>query len=164
LTEKLDNLSRDVLSLLEKHEPDRLRHHEICDSLWSSYPYNYKDKKVFGVAVTQKLNLLKAKGLILHEDIWYGTVNSKPIEKKPSSEKPSKLGFLSNLLEKRAEHKRERKRESLILRCQVDVQKELSMLDMDDPTYETTKWNLIKEYANRYGLDTSEIAAGLGGL
>lgn len=85
MTEKLDKLSNDILSLLKNHEPERLRHHEICDSLFNSYEYNYKDKKVFGVAVSQKLTLLKALRLIIHEDIWYGTLNSKPAEQKPSA-------------------------------------------------------------------------------
>jgi hypothetical protein len=93
LTEKLDKLSNDILSLLRNIEPNRLRNHEIVDSLWKTYQSQYKDKKVFGVAVTQKLTLLKANRLIIHEDIWYGTPNSKPIAEKPSTEKPSKLGF-----------------------------------------------------------------------
>jgi len=83
LTEKLDKLSNDILSLLRNIEPNRLRNHEIVDSLWKSYQSQYKDKKSFGVAVTQKLTLLKANRLIIHEDIWYGTVNSKPIEQQP---------------------------------------------------------------------------------
>ena len=92
MTEKLDKLSSDILTLLKNHEPERLRHHEICDSLFNSYQYNYKDKHVFGVAVTQKLKLLEAKGLIIHEGIWYGTPNSKPIAEaeKPSTEKLKK--------------------------------------------------------------------------
>jgi len=110
LTEKLDKLSNDILSLLRNIEPNRLRNHEIVDSLWKSYQSQYKDKKSFGVAVTQKLTLLKANRLIIHEDIWYGTVNSKPIEQKPSTEKPSKFGFFE-LLDKRAERKRQEQKE-----------------------------------------------------
>jgi len=82
MTEKLDKLSNDIITLLKNHEPKRLRHNEICDSLFDAYKYNYKDEKSFGVAVTQKLKLLEAKKLIIHEDIWYGTLNSKSEEKQ----------------------------------------------------------------------------------
>jgi hypothetical protein len=80
MTEKLDKLSNDIITLLKNHEPNRLRHHEILDSLFDAYKYNYKDKKSFGVAITQKLKLLEAKKLIIHEDIWYGTLKSKSEE------------------------------------------------------------------------------------
>jgi len=91
MTEKLDNLSNDILALLRNIEPNRLRNYEIVESLWKSYQSQYKDKKSFGVAVTQKLTLLKAKRLIIHEDIWYGTLNSKIHGEKPAEEFKQKL-------------------------------------------------------------------------
>jgi hypothetical protein len=84
LIEKSDKLSHDILEVLKNHEPQRLRNHEICDSLFNSYKYHYKDEKTFGVAVSQKLPLLKTKKLIIHEGVWYGTINSKPIMEQPS--------------------------------------------------------------------------------
>lgn len=121
MTEKLDKLSNDILSLLKNHEPERLRNHEICDSLFDSYKYNYKDKKTFGVAVSQKLNLLKALRLITHDDIWYGTPNSKPTKEKLSSEvKPSKLNFFEYLKWRRVYN--DAKREERIKELEVEAE------------------------------------------
>ncbi|MEM3551656.1 MAG: hypothetical protein QXV01_11270 [Candidatus Bathyarchaeia archaeon] len=103
MTEKLDKLSNDILTLLKNVEPNRLRHHEICDSLWKTYQISYKDKKSFGVAVSQKLSLLKTAKLITHEDIWYGTPNSTIPKTEAEKPKPSAETFMlpnPNLTEK----------------------------------------------------------------
>ena len=100
MTKKLDNLSKDILSLLKKYEPEVLRYHEICDILFnSSYKGRYKDKKGFGVAVSQKLKLLEAMGLIVHKDIWYGTPNSKFPEQEESSKEKEKTSLKADKFE-----------------------------------------------------------------
>lgn len=76
LTDKLDNLEYDIISLLQKHEPDMLRWVEVVKSLWETYKFKYKDEKGFGTAVTNKLNLLVASGKVKHEGLYYGSPSS----------------------------------------------------------------------------------------
>ena len=85
MAKKLDKLSQDIISLLEKHEPNMLRNNEICSSLWPSYEFHYKDKKGFGVRVSQILPRLVDEKRIKRDDIWYGTVKSKPKVALPNS-------------------------------------------------------------------------------
>jgi len=82
LTNKLDNLSSDIIEYLEKNEPYMVRRFDIAKILWDSYKFNYKDEKSFGVVLTRKLNALLKEGLIKKEDVWYGTPNSKPPRQK----------------------------------------------------------------------------------
>ena len=76
MPKKLDNLESDIVSLLEKHQPKMLRWTEIVKGLWETYRFKYQDEKGFGVAVTNKLGLLFAEGLVKHEDSYYGTPSS----------------------------------------------------------------------------------------
>lgn len=76
LTDKLDGLEYDIVSLLQKHEPDMLRWNEVVKSLWETYKFKYKDEKGFGTAVTNKLNLLVASGKVKHEGLYYGSPSS----------------------------------------------------------------------------------------
>lgn len=97
MTEKLDNFKKDILSFLEKREPERVLWREITEGLFPSYKFSYKSEKVFGVALSQKLKFLKEKGLILKEGDLYGTPKSKSsTEKKPSTEKPSEIDLIRN--------------------------------------------------------------------
>jgi hypothetical protein len=77
LTDKIDKLEYDISSFLESHEPAMLRWIEIVEGLWKTYSFDYKDKKGFGVAVSLKLNSLVGQHKLRHEDIYYGTANSK---------------------------------------------------------------------------------------
>ena len=90
MTYKLDSLEQDIVSLLQKHEPNMLRWNEIVENLWQAYKHRYKDKKVLGVAVTNKLRLLVAKGKVSHEELFYGTPNSLTPDAISSSEKSKK--------------------------------------------------------------------------
>ena len=111
MTQKLDKLSSDILDFLTKHEPNRFRWTEICEGLWPSYKFAYKNEKSFRVAVSPKLNALVGSQSVIKEDSLYGTLKSKPIGQKPSNEvKPSRFGFFE-WLNKRAERKKQEQRE-----------------------------------------------------
>ena len=90
MTYKLDSLEQDIVSLLQKHEPNMLRWNEIVENLWQEYKHRYKDKKGLGVAVTNKLRLLVAKGKVSHEELFYGTPNSLTPEAISSIDKSRK--------------------------------------------------------------------------
>ncbi len=95
MTEKLDNLSKDIVTFLEKNEPNMLRWTEITEGLWPSYRFKYKDENGFGVALTRKLKFLKKEGLIKKEGVFYGSLKSKSfIEKCSTEEKPSEIEML----------------------------------------------------------------------
>ena len=76
MADKFDMLERDIVSLLQKHEPNMLRWTEIVETLWQTYQIRYKDRKGLGVAVTGKLRFLVAGGKICHKGLFYGTPNS----------------------------------------------------------------------------------------
>jgi hypothetical protein len=76
MADKFDMLERDIVSLLQKHEPYMLRWNEIVEILWQTYQSRYKDRKGLGVAVTGKLRLLVEGGKICHKELFYGTPNS----------------------------------------------------------------------------------------
>ena len=76
MTDKLDSLEQDIVSLLQKHEPNMLRWSEIVENLWQTYQFRYKDRKGFGVAVTSKLKLLVVKSIISQQEHFYGMPNS----------------------------------------------------------------------------------------
>jgi hypothetical protein len=107
---KLDSLGKDVLSFLEKNEPKMVLWREIKEALYPKYQSHYKDENSFGVALTNKLTQLRAKGLIKKEAEYYGTFKSsiekeqaKPLEKKKLKEssifKPEALPVLKHLYE-----------------------------------------------------------------
>ena len=73
---KTDNFGQDILSLLEKNEPDMLMWREIKNRLWPKYKDRYKNVKTFGVALSNKLTRLAAKKKIKHEDDLWGTTSS----------------------------------------------------------------------------------------
>ena len=76
MTDKLDNLEYAIVSLLQENQPKMLRWIEVVKCLWSDYKFRYETEKGFGVAVTNKLNLLVGSGKVKHEGIHYGTPSS----------------------------------------------------------------------------------------
>jgi len=106
LTDKPDKLEYDTINFLRSHQPTMLRWVEIVNGLWRNYEAIYKNKKCFGVAITQKLNDLVKLRQVKHEDIYYGTVKSKA----PTNFRHSRFDLLSSFfewLDKRAERKRQ---------------------------------------------------------
>lgn len=134
MTERLDNLSKDILTFLEKHEPNVLRWTEIVEGLWPFYRFHYKNERGFGVALTQKLKFLKKEGLIKKESGFYGTVKSTfHIEEKPSTEKPSRLNFWEYWKWRREYGDMQRERELQRLEREVAARLEIMQLNEDDP-------------------------------
>lgn len=80
---KIDTLSQDILNLLTEEEPNTLLWREIVARLWPNYEFRYKDKRTFGIAVSQKLRILKASRSIIHKGDRYGTIISGLRTKQP---------------------------------------------------------------------------------
>ncbi len=80
--EKLDLLGERIISLLRRREPEFLRWSEIVNDLWQEpFTKRYKDRRGFGVAVTNKLRLLEAGGKIEHEGHCYRIRQSSEAER-----------------------------------------------------------------------------------
>jgi hypothetical protein len=128
MPKKLNKFKQDILSLVEKVEPEMLFWREIRDRLWPIYQTEYKDKKVYGVALTNNLTWLQAKRFIKKESDYYGTFNSKipVIADKPLPDKPIQTLKGVGFWERRAERKRlEREAEEKYIERQIlELQKE----------------------------------------
>ena len=74
---RVDNFGQDILSLLRKVEPEMLLWRELKDRLSPLHSSRYKDEKVYGVALTNKLTRLQAKGHIKKVGDYYGTLYSR---------------------------------------------------------------------------------------
>ena len=93
---KLDSLSKDILSFLEKNEPKMVLWREIKEALYPKYQSHYKNEDSFRVALTNKLTQLRANKIIKKEGDYYGTLKSsieKEKEQAKPLEKPKPFGF-----------------------------------------------------------------------
>jgi hypothetical protein len=79
---KPNKLEQDIVSLLQKHQPEFLRWCEIIDSLWQmpAYKNRYKNRTVFGASVSRRLALLEAAGKLDHMENCYRTPQSRKAE------------------------------------------------------------------------------------
>ena len=94
---KLSIVEQDILSLLQKTEPDMLLWREIKARLWPFHKTRYKDEKVFGVAMSNYLKRLDGK-FLKHEGDYWGTLKSSPPKEKLQKShetQPSKEFLLS---------------------------------------------------------------------
>lgn len=77
MSRKLNSVEQDILSELQKIEPDMLLWREIRARLWPRHKKRYKDKEVFGVALSNYLTKHKDR-LWKHEGDYWGTLESLP--------------------------------------------------------------------------------------
>lgn len=89
-TKKLNKLDKDIIQLLRKHEPNRLRFSEIQRELYPSHTSHYKSYEIFGSALSFRLPRLRCDGLIVKEDLLYGSPNSRSPEPQPSTDETSR--------------------------------------------------------------------------
>ena len=79
---KPDKLEENIVSLLQRHQPEFLRWCEIVDSLWQmpAYKNRYKNRTGFGARVTNILALLEAAGKLDHLENGYRTPQQSKAE------------------------------------------------------------------------------------
>ena len=147
MPKKLNLFEQDILSLLQRVEPDMLLWREINARLWPLHGRKYKDKKVFGVALSNYLVKLEGK-FLKHEGDYWGTLRSslprtetQSIEEKES--KPSHFGFFEWLKWRKQYVDEKLDRNIRELECRIAIRHELMHLDEDDPEY-NRKANEIK--------------------
>jgi len=84
MPKKLSIVVQDILSLLQKTEPEMLLWREIKARLWPLHKNRYKDKKVFGAALSNYLTKYENKLWKKEGDHWGSLKSFPPIEQKTS--------------------------------------------------------------------------------
>ncbi len=148
---RLDQFSQDIVDFLSKHEPNMLRWIEIIEGLWPKYKFKYKDEKVFGVALSQKLKKL-VPDWIKKENMFYGSLKSKPPSKEKNKENPpSKLNYWEYRKWKKEYEDKKSKQYIREIRGEEAADIEVNELDENDPDFLRKAEEIRERYRKKYG-------------
>jgi len=137
---------------------------EIKARLWLLHGRKYKDKKVFGVALSNYLARLEGR-FLKHEGDYWGTLKSSQpgTETQNSKEKalkPSRLNLFEYRKWKRQyedkrldEQIRELQCERKIFHEKFEIYKKLPFEKQNDPLPVDQEWEIRQKWRKRYGLD-----------
>ena len=151
---KLDQFSQDIVDFLKRQEPEMVRWSDIADRLWSKYRCKYKDKKSYGVALTQKLKPL-IDNEIKRVDHLYGSPNSIP----PKPNLPNKQTMGKWEYKKWEKSYADEQRALELKRLEAEVNAEIEVMDTlsdNDPEYQKKEKEICAKHYRLLGVEQGE--------